>query len=267
MKVHFVNSAFVTISKVLILRGGRGKLRLKVRYGIVLHPKHGPVIIDCGYSPKLYDVANPSLLLKAYRATLRPEILPDGAPDVVLAKLGLQVGDVKHVILTHLHTDHVGYLHLFPNAIIHSSDKVVSERPQARHGIFHEILPPDLLGRTRGFEMSPAIPLPFDLGRGWDIFGDQSMLAVPLSGHTAGHFGVYFPTMNDPLLYAVDTAWTFEGLLNTRERPSILKLISASYTDCVASADRVRKFRQAGGKVVLCHDPEPSEYDFEGSPT
>lgn len=267
MKVYFVNSAFVTIPKTLILcGGGRGKLRLRVRYGIIVHPDLGPIIIDGGYGPNLYNVVHPSLALKAYRSLLKPEILPEGAPDIALAKLGFQVHDVQHIILTHCHADHVGYLGQFPDATIHSAEKIISTKPHQNNGVFPELLPPDLVKRSKTFDSNAKIPLPHDLGQGMDIFGDQSVLSVALSGHMNGHFGLYFPTLSHPFLYAVDTAWTHEGLLENRERQGVLKMVSASYPDCVQSANRVRKFSEAGGLVILCHDPVQTEYDLGDAP-
>jgi glyoxylase-like metal-dependent hydrolase (beta-lactamase superfamily II) len=46
---------------------------------------------------------------------------PDGGyvrPDSVLQKLNLQPGDITDIILTHPHWDHMGGIHLFPNAMV-----------------------------------------------------------------------------------------------------------------------------------------------------
>jgi len=40
-------------------------------------------------------------------------------PTAVLAPLGLRAADITTVIVTHLHYDHAGGLHLFPNASLH----------------------------------------------------------------------------------------------------------------------------------------------------
>ncbi|MGC3940167.1 N-acyl homoserine lactonase family protein [Roseobacter sp. EG26] len=40
-------------------------------------------------------------------------------PAISLAPLGLQPADIRDVIVTHLHYDHAGGLHLFPNAKLH----------------------------------------------------------------------------------------------------------------------------------------------------
>ena len=40
-------------------------------------------------------------------------------PDAALAPLGLRAADIATLIVTHLHYDHAGGLHLFPNATLH----------------------------------------------------------------------------------------------------------------------------------------------------
>ena len=41
------------------------------------------------------------------------------SPVTVLKKIGIQAEDVKHVILTHAHWDHMGGINLFPNAVFY----------------------------------------------------------------------------------------------------------------------------------------------------
>ncbi len=38
------------------------------------------------------------------------------SPAVALGRLGIEAADVEHVVLTHLHWDHAGGVHLFPRA-------------------------------------------------------------------------------------------------------------------------------------------------------
>jgi len=52
LKIVFANSAWVCAAERLILRGGNWTtVRLRVRYGLILHPRAGPVLVDTGYTP------------------------------------------------------------------------------------------------------------------------------------------------------------------------------------------------------------------------
>ncbi|MDR1728333.1 MAG: N-acyl homoserine lactonase family protein [Acidobacteriota bacterium] len=83
-------------------------------------------LVDYGGGWLLYDTG----------CNIREAVIPEGGDavspfagtgdDLVearLAGLGLKPGDVSHVVLSHLHVDHAGYLHLFRGA-----EAVVAER-------------------------------------------------------------------------------------------------------------------------------------------
>lgn len=76
-------------------------------YGVLfVHPEAGLVLFDCG-DPKRENW--PSALLPLCDVhDEEGQTIPEQ-----LAKLGYKVEDVKHVIISHLHIDHIGALRLF----------------------------------------------------------------------------------------------------------------------------------------------------------
>lgn len=63
------------------------------------------VLVDCGYN---FDRAAAKGLYLQNDLTVHPAEL--------LQKLGIRVDDVGHVVLSHMHLDHIGNAYLFPNA-------------------------------------------------------------------------------------------------------------------------------------------------------
>lgn len=59
------------------------------------------VLVDCGYTPE--------------RAVQRGRTLV-ASPEELLARIGLTLAEVDHVVLSHMHWDHIGNVGLFPNA-------------------------------------------------------------------------------------------------------------------------------------------------------
>ena len=77
-----------------------------------------------------------------------------------------------------------------------------------------------------------------------------------------GHFGLCFAGLAVPLLYAVDVQWCAAALPEAG-RPGFPASLIADDTSALAdSSRRVLAFRQAGGEVLLCHDPAASAYDL-----
>ena len=255
----FANTAWVTAPRRAVVKGeGWGLVRLRVRCGVIVHPVKGPVLIDAGYGPRVTTGRDRSLPLKLYNAALGPRLNPLESPLALLADHGFGQQDVRCVLLTHLHADHVSCLRDLPHA------RIVMDGPSAglwRHGVFNELLPGDLAGRRDDLRGHSLADLPFGLGQGYDVFGDGSCLAMPLPGHAPGHYGLCF-TGEKPLLYATDTQWMRAALAAGRA-PRFLPGLIAENTRLVAqSTDLVRKFADAGGEVLLCHDPEPTAHDW-----
>ena len=268
MKPVFANSAFVMAPERLFLRGGAWRrVPLKVRYGFFLHPTVGPVLIDTGYGPSVTQGTR-SLVLRVYNRVLGPDLVAEGEPETVLRRLGFKPEDVGTIIVTHFHADHVAGLDLFPKARIVAKAEELrtilkqSAHKNLRHGVFSELLPADLASRVEDVDGVAVREAPFGLGRGRDLFGDGSVLAMDLPGHAEGHFGLCFVYLPGPLLYAEAAQRCAEELEEGR-RPGFPANLIADDPGAVAeSTRRVLAFRQAGGEVLLCHDPAESRYDL-----
>ena len=225
------------------------------------------MLIDTGYTRRATTAPNRSIWLRSYSSALRPKLIDHGQPSAVLGRFGLKPKDVAWVIVTHFHVDHVAGLDEFPNARFITSqsawDALQSDSwlKSVRHGVFPELIPKDFGQRFDPIESMAQLPMEYLPGSA-DLFGDQSVMAVPLPGHAAGHFGILFPQTDPPVLYGTDTQWLIDGI-QTEARPRLLpKLISADVVAGRKSSDDILRFQQSGGHVVLCHDDNPTPYDL-----
>ena len=272
MRPTFPDSAVVHAREALMLRGGGWtRTAVKVRWGLFDHPVHGPVAIDTGYGPSVTTAPARSLALRIYATLFGPRLHDAGTIEAVLARRGLTPQDVRLIIVTHFHADHVGELKRFPNARF-VTDLTAWRRIRAnptwanlRHGIFTELVPSDFEARAVDLAALPLSPAPLGLPDGRDLFGDGSVLAIPLPGHADGHFGVCFPREAPPLLYAADTQWLLDALPADRSPGFPAALIATDRAAAAASTALVHAFRRAGGTVVLCHDPAETSHDAEGT--
>lgn len=251
----FPNSAVVRVPERLVLKGGRWEaIDLAVRYGRFEHAKAGVCLIDTGYSARTTKGAR-SLPLSAYAAILRPRLTPSALP---AADPGAEV-----ILLTHLHADHVSALRDYPRARLIGDADAVAHFLQAgafgrtRHGVFRELLPDDLMTRLTPLSTFQETKAPHGLGSARDVFGDGEVLAVPLPGHMKGHTGYLFAKLPVPVLYAGDADWLAVALQDGRSPGAPARWILDDPAAAEDTARRINTFAKAGGRVVLCHDPEP----------
>ena len=273
MQLIFANSAFVSAPERLMRRNGSWSMvALRVRYGIILHPKQGVFLVDTGIGPAALSYPDRPLPVRAYAAALRYRLLEEEAPAAVLERLDLRPRDVAGVIVTHFHADHVARLNEFPMAriICHSPAlrqiRAATDFANVRHGVFAGLIPAGL--ETRMACVTQLAPRDAGLAGvvGGDVFGDGSCLAVPLPGHAAWQFGLAFPQMARPLLYAVDTQWLLPALPVGQAPGWPARLI---WDDPVAAGESTAlacRWQQSGGQVMLCHDPDVTAFDHQAPP-
>ncbi|MBL4813576.1 MAG: MBL fold metallo-hydrolase [Rhodobacteraceae bacterium] len=263
----FANSGFIRAKERLVLKGGLWgrSVKLRVRYGVVRHPKAGVILVDTGYGPL---PADPGPGLRLYNKVLRPELVAAQAPAEVLRQIGAEMADVQLIILTHFHADHLGGLSLFPNAQIMARRSVYeniknrSKLSNPHHGVFTSLLPDNLGARMTDVATLPMCAAPLGLGEGHDLLADGSMLAIDLPGHAEGHFGICFPQLTTPLLYAVDVQWLHLACHEARLPGLPTTLIMDDKAAALRSSAKAAQFSAAGGDLVLCHAPELGRFDL-----
>ncbi len=133
---------------------------------LIDHPK-GLVVFDTGVDT---DVALDPVL----------ETSPDRRIDRQIARLGYEPRDVKYVVLSHLHLDHVGCMHLFPHAtfVVRRQELRAAWWPDAYERGYDF----DGLLRTRSLTyLQPGADEAFD------VFQDGSLVCIDTKGHTEGH--------------------------------------------------------------------------------
>lgn len=254
---EFPNSAFVSAPERLVLKGGEWRqLRIPVRYGRFEHRIFGRCLIDTGYSPRVTH-GRRSLPLWLYAKILSPALTDHALPGAVPS--------ANIILLSHLHADHVSALKDYPGARIYADGAGLDHflgkgwLGRTHKGCFRELLPDDLQQRVIRFETLAQVEAPMGLGMAADIFGDGSVLAIPLPGHMRGHTGFLFANPVTPILYAADADWLSRAILEDRSPGYPARAILDDAAAAAQTAIRIRNFVSLGGRIVLCHDPEAPE--------
>ena len=129
---------------------------------------------------------------------------------------GIDPAGITMAIISHSHWDHISGLEDFPNA------EAWFSREEAD---YIQTLPPGELVKQMGdklklhtFETSGPPYENFD--RSFDLFGDGSIVLVPLPGHTPGSIGMFVNLRPGKRLFFIgDLTWAIEGVQLPAERP------------------------------------------------
>lgn len=179
------------------------KMSVPIHAYLVEHPD-GCILVDTGLHAEAY---NPPLM-RAFLAVENIEPSQEVGPQ--MRAQGLRPEDVRWVIPTHLHMDHAGGLHHFPDA------EVFVHRPEFEKGSFGRRVI-DQRDRLWPEDLEPTV---YDLDpEPYHSFEAHKRLApditlVPTPGHSVGHVGILFDTDGPTLFFAGDHCLTQERFLS-----------------------------------------------------
>ncbi|MFC4273817.1 MBL fold metallo-hydrolase [Achromobacter aloeverae] len=179
---------------------------------------NGLVLVDTGFG--LRDVKSPRSRLSAFfRAMVKPALSEYMTAAHHVSRLGFQIEDVRHIVLTHLDFDHAGGLDDFPGATVHLMEKEWITASGRRSWLDAQRFRPAQWSAPESWRRYGGAG-----GVGWkgfdgvwpiDGLGDEVAL-VPLPGHTLGHAGVAVREQAGWKLLAGD-AYFFHGEMDLRE--------------------------------------------------
>ncbi len=211
--------------------------------GLIIHPTEGPILFDTGYDPAFF-AATRSMPERLYRWATPVQLKEGHAVADQLQRHGLKAEDVRHIVISHFHGDHIAGLHAFPAARLFCSRIGAAQLTsgsrfgRVRRGLLSTLAPAELHERAVYFEDMAATPLDDDMKpfeAGVDLLGDGSLLAVPLPGHCVGHWGLLVRDGDGRKTFLVgDAAWSSAAVRDNVPPPRITTALlgnTRSYRD------------------------------------
>lgn len=217
---------------------------------LIKHRKHGYILYDTGYSTKILK-NKPKYFL--YRFLNPINIRKEAMINSQLEKRGIKTEEIKYIILSHLHPDHIGGLEFFPKSEIIITKKCFDEfkKNSLRSLIFKELLPQNFKDRLLLIEASVENKS-FEYLKTYDLFSDNSILLTELDGHSSGQCCAYIRERN--LFIAADTTWRTEFLDMIDKMRFLPRLIQNNFSEYLKSIDILKKIQNNGIKILVSHD-------------
>ena len=214
----------------------------KLKTGMVcllIESEQGLILVDTGLGTR--DYSDPTWFTQFFRIiTVMPFDVNEAAVNRIRA-LGFDPADVKHIVLTHMHFDHISGLADFPQAKVHVHKREYDAFKGQGFNWRNAAYLPRYLAHKPEFVLYEtidakwydfdAIRLPFA----------PEMVFIPLFGHSAGHCGVAIKTKTGWFLHAGDSS----AVYNDTTPKWLINFVLGPHDA------RLRKFKQDHHEVLI----------------
>lgn len=201
-------------------------------YVWVIRNENRTILVDTGF-----DAASAARLGRS----------PFDDPPTMIEAFGIPPEAVETLILTHLHFDHAGSIHRFPNAHLHlqAADLAYATGPMMAYDFLRYPFEAEIIADVARMVQQKRATL-------WE--GDATfapgITLHRLDGHCVGQQGIRVMTKRGAVLLATDAVPWAEFFLDYRLSP-----ILVDARDMLRSYDRVRELAESEDHVIAGHDP------------
>jgi len=222
------------------------EITIPVSMWVIDHPK-GLVVFDTGNNNAIADGKCKSHWVAGNCDFLKPSQKREDTIDSQLKKLGYSTDQVKAVVTSHAHLDHIGNIKMFPKAVHVIQKKELyqawwPEKFQRDGGVF---VMGDFDGPARDFNY-------LELEGDYDLFGDGSVTILTTPGHTMGHQSLRIKLASGKtMVLAQDAIWMKE---NMEGHPAGINYSVKDYNTSVNRLKMIRDLENAD--VYFGHDQD-----------
>ena len=205
------------------------------------------ILIDTGETSKIYE-KNYLPEGGLYHKSVQTRIKKEEEINFQISSLGYQIEDIKTIILTHLHGDHIGGIQYFPKAnflVSETEYELATSKKGQNNGYFKKNWPswfsPNLIKYNNQAEGV--------FNQSYHLQESKKIIIVPTPGHSIGHQSVIIKTKSLTYFIGGDLTYNIETL--KKEIPNVIIMNK----EAIKSVSKVHEYVKSNSCVYLSsHD-------------
>ncbi len=257
VNVRFFTTGYTLQPFHFIERGAeRQKVAVHASFAVIEHPRFGLTLFDTGYSPHFHE-ASRRWPYRAY-AKMTPVVTnQDSQCKSVLEKAGIESAQIKRIIVSHFHADHICGLRDFPEADIIAKKEAwqsvagVKGIEAMRRAFLPALLPADIQERLfllPSFADPGIGPFP----QSHDLFFDGSVRLIDLPGHASGQIGALLQTgAHSRSCLVADAVWTRKTITKKLDPTLPFLALAADSGEAKKTVKKLYQLHQVYGDIEI----------------
>ncbi len=253
-RLHFslCKSGYCSHPEVVTIKGGSLKsCQFPSLFGMFDHSEEGLILYDTGYHPRYNE--QKSVFPEGLYPTFIPATINEEETALNQIKAqGRSADDVRWIVISHFHGDHISGLLDFPNAkflCLKSAYETTFNKSRFRNllnGFLPQLIPTDFLNRVVWIDdcssSSSDLNLPF---RSYDLFNDSSLKAIELPGHKHGQVGLHFEDdTKGTCLMIADASWSTAAVTEFRPPAQVAFAIMDDHKNYLKTLKELNKLNK-----------------------
>jgi glyoxylase-like metal-dependent hydrolase (beta-lactamase superfamily II) len=264
----YLNSAGYCLAKEshTIKNGSDAAIKFNALFGLIYHEKSGWILFDTGYAKRFFQ-ATENFPYKLYSILTKVTVETNQEVKEQIRHFGLNSSDIKHIIISHFHADHISGLKDFENASFYCSrkayDQVINTNQCAglTEGILKSLIPDDFQNRIKIIEDISTLLHDDIFNFKYDLFKDETILIYDLPGHAEGQIGIEINTKKQKYFLIADSCWHESAYKNSALPNQIVRIFFKSWKGYKETLRKIYQYHKKNPdvKIVPSHCNKTTE--------
>jgi len=260
-KIYVLDSGYCVQKEKFVIRNGRNiNIKFPSLFSVMIHKKHGVILFDTGYSKEIYN-ASKKFPLNIYNKLIPVFCEKKDTAVEKLKLLGIDKENVKYIVISHFHADHISGIKDFPKAkYIYMKNgydivKKLKGFKALKYGFLKDLLPSDFESRSIQLDLKDNNFIIKEMkyfNRYIDFFGDNSLKLISMEGHYRGHLGALCNDKNNQkYLFIADSCWLSKSYKEKIFPSNITMLLMDNTYEYVSNLERINMFYKENKNVNI----------------